>query len=201
MSDPGYELIAAASKLDIPVIPIPGPSAIITALTVSGLPTDRFTCFGFLPHRQSARQNFLKSISGENSTLILLESPHRIQKSLQDILLTLGDRRLAVCREMTKIYEEIFRGTVTQAIAHFQQPRGEFTLVIEGNRENKQLTPAADIEQKLHEAYLAGDRAKEAIARVSQETDLSRKALDQKWLKFPKNQPEIKNTCQNAGRR
>jgi len=186
MSDPGYELIAAASRQAIPVIPIPGPSAVITALVVSGLPTDRFLYIGFLTRKASARQRFLESVSHEYGTMVALESPHRLLAALNDILLTLGDRQIAVCRELTKVHEEVFRGTVNQAIKHFTEPRGEFTLVIEGKRvENKpQLTEA--IEKQLHYMYLSGATAKEAIAKVAGETGLSRKELYRAWLKSGK---------------
>ena len=99
ISDPGYELIVAASQRDIPVVPIPGPSVITTALVISGLPTDRFSYIGFLPNKANSRRRLLKSIADEPSTIVALESPHRLLAALDDILLTLGDRSIAVCRE------------------------------------------------------------------------------------------------------
>ncbi len=98
VSDPGYELILAANQQGIPVIPIPGPSVVVTALVVSGLPTDRFTYIGFLPHKATARQRALESVAGESGTIIAFESPHRVTTTLKDLLLILGDRRMAVCR-------------------------------------------------------------------------------------------------------
>jgi 16S rRNA (cytidine1402-2'-O)-methyltransferase len=132
ISDPGYELIVAAAERGIPVVPVPGPSAVIAALAVSGLPTDRFTFIGFLPGRSAARRRLLASVAGESGTVIALAAPHRLAATLQDILEVFGDRRLAVGRELTKLHEEIYRGTVSGAIAHFVRPRGEFTLVIDG---------------------------------------------------------------------
>ncbi len=183
MSDPGYELVVAASQRDIPVVPIPGASVIVTALAVSGLPTDKFTYLGFLPRNTGGRRHLLESVADEYSTIIVLESPHRLLRALNDILLILGDRRIAVCRELTKIHEEIFRGTVSQTIEHFAEPRGEFTLVIEGKREKDNPSLTEDIEAQLHNMRLSGIRAKEAIGRVAGETGLSKKQLYQAWLR------------------
>jgi len=132
LSDPGYELIIAAIERGISVVPIPGASAVITALVVSGLPTDQFLYLGFLPRRKGQRQRLLSSIVDEPRTIVAFETPHRIRKALSDIEEILGNRRLSVCRELTKVHEEIFRGRVSQAREHFAEPRGEFSLVIEG---------------------------------------------------------------------
>jgi 16S rRNA (cytidine1402-2'-O)-methyltransferase len=132
LSDPGYDLIGAAIERRIPVVPIPGASAIITALVVSGLPTDQFVYVGFLPRRKGQRQRFLGSVSEERRTIVAFETPHRLEEALGDIEETLGNRRLSVCRELTKVHEEIFRGRVSEARGHFIEPRGEFSLVIEG---------------------------------------------------------------------
>jgi 16S rRNA (cytidine1402-2'-O)-methyltransferase len=132
LSDPGYELIVAAIERGIPVVPIPGASAVITALVVSGLPTDQFLYVGFLPRRKGQRQRLLSSIIEEPRTIVAFETPHRLREALSDIEEILGDRRISVCRELTKIHEEIFRGRVSQAKEHFVEPRGEFSLVIEG---------------------------------------------------------------------
>ncbi len=132
LSDPGYELIVAAIERGISVVPIPGASAVITALVVSGLPTDQFLYLGFLPRRKGQRQRLLSSIVDEPRTIVAFETPHRLRKALSDIEEILGNRRLSVCRELTKVHEEIFRGRVSQAREHFVEPRGEFSLVIEG---------------------------------------------------------------------
>jgi 16S rRNA (cytidine1402-2'-O)-methyltransferase len=186
ISDPGYELIVATGRHDIPVVPVPGPSAITTALAVSGLPTDRFIYIGFLPNKAGARRRILESVAEEPGTIIALEAPHRLTAALDDILNTLGDRRIAVCRELTKLHEEVFRGTVGEAIKHFNEPRGEFTLVIEGRgmKDKPQLTDA--VERQLHQMYLTGATAREAIAAVAGETGLKRKELYQTWLKLDK---------------
>jgi 16S rRNA (cytidine1402-2'-O)-methyltransferase len=132
LSDPGYELIVAAIERGISVVPIPGASAVITALVVSGLPTDQFLYVGFLPRRKGQRQRLLSSIIDDPRTIVAFETPHRLREALSDIEEILGDRRISVCRELTKIHEEIFRGRVSQAKEHFVEPRGEFSLVIEG---------------------------------------------------------------------
>jgi len=186
ISDPGYELVGAANQNGIPVIPIPGPSAVITALAVSGLPTDRFLYLGFLPRRASARKQALKSVAQETGTMVILEAPHRLQQALSDLRLVLGDRRLAVCRELTKLHEEVFRGTISQAIDRFTEPRGEFTLVIEGKREEKPQKSKKIIEERLRDMYQNGVKAKEAIASVAGETGLSRRELYRTWLEMNK---------------
>ena len=183
ISDPGYELVVAAQQQSISIVPIPGPSAVITALAISGLPTDRFSYIGFLPHKINERRRLLESIGDESNTIIAMETPHRLLAALNDILLVLGDRRISVCRELTKIYEEIFRGTISQAIAHFTEPRGEFTLVIEGKKKTEKPQLTEDIEKQLHELRQSGITAKEAIARLVGETGLSRKELYQAWLR------------------
>ena len=182
ISDPGYELITACAQGGIPVVPIPGPSVVITALAVSGLDTGKFIYLGFLPHKVSARRQLLQSVADEPATIVVLESPHRLAVALNDTLAILGDRRIAVCRELTKVYEEVFRGRVSQAIDHFTEPRGEFTLVIEGRKEERpQLTEA--IEKQLRYMRCSGVAAKEAVAKIAGETGLSRKELYRAWLR------------------
>jgi len=200
ISDPGYELIVAASQRGIAVVPVPGPSAITTALAISGLPTDRFTYIGFLPRKANARRRLLESTADETGTIIALESPHRLLAAMNDILLTLGDRRIAVCRELTKLYEEVFRGTVSGAIRHFTEPRGEFTLVIEGKGAKGKPQLTEDVEKQLHQMYLSGATAREAIAIVAGETGLSRKELYQAWLRLDKVWDREKDSCQNFER-
>lgn len=185
ISDPGYELVAAAVGQGIPVVPVPGASAVTTALAVSGLPTDRFTFLGFLPNKSSARRRVLETAAAEKGTLIILEAPHRVQDSLQDILDVLGDRRIAACRELTKMHEEIFRGNVSEAIKHFAAPIGEFTLVVEGNKAESPKELTTEISQKLHDLRASGVSAKEAIAAVSAETGLTKRELYKAWLEQP----------------
>ena len=185
ISDPGYELIVAAIEHGIPVVPVPGASAVVTALAVSGLATDRFIFLGFLPVKTVARRRILESVTAEKGTLIILEAPHRVEESLKDILSVLGDRRIAACRELTKIHEEIFRGKVSEALARFSAPKGEFTLVIEGNKaeSSKEMTP--EIELKLHDLRASGVSAKEAIETMMAETGLTKRELYRAWLERP----------------
>ena len=201
LSDPGYELVTAASERGIRVVPIPGPSAVITALVVSGLPTDRFSYLGFLPHKTAARKRLLESAAGEPGSIVVLETPHRLRAALEDIRLVLGDRRIAVCRELTKRFEEVYRGTVSQASEHFRTPRGEFTLVIEGKRAPKQPPMTAEIEEQLHYQDLSGATAKEAIARIAGETGLPRKELYRTWLKLGRVWEINKDSCHSLERR
>jgi len=184
ISDPGYELVVAASQRGIPVIPIPGPSVVITALAVSGLPTDRFSYIGFLPRTANSRRRLLESLADERGTIVALESPHRLLGALNDILLILDDRKVTVCRELTKVYEEVFRGTISQAIEHFAEPRGEFTLVIEGKKERDKPRLTEDIRRELDSMRLSGVAVKEAVARLAGKTGLSKKELYRAWLRL-----------------
>ena len=169
LSDPGYELIEAAIAHGIPVVPVPGPSALITALVVSGLPTDSFLFLGFLPRRQKERRHLLASVARERHTLVAFEAPHRLRASLADLKDVLGDRRIALARELTKVYEEVWRGSVSQALAHFEEnpPRGEFTLVIEGAREERVAWDEGQVMEVLAELLAEGVERKEAVKAVS----------------------------------
>jgi 16S rRNA (cytidine1402-2'-O)-methyltransferase len=186
ISDPGYELIKTAIARNIDVIAIPGPSTVTTSLAVAGLPTDRFLFIGFLPNRAGARRRALEAVANERGTIITLEAPHRIKQALNDILITLGDRRIAVCRELTKLHEEVYRGPVSGAIERFSEPRGEFTLLIEGKETEPKPQVTETVERELHRMYLAGVTVKEAINLMAADTGLSRKELYQTWLRLDK---------------
>jgi len=201
VADPGYELINAACQREIKVVPVPGPSAIITALAVSGLPGDRFTYLGFLPRKTRARQQALEALAREPGTLVILEAPHRLRETLADSLLILGDRELAVCRELTKVHEEIFRGTISQALNHFTGPRGEFTLVIAGMKAKQKPAGTAEVGQRLREMYRSCMTAREAVALLAEETGLSRKELYRTWLKFNETVTTANNSGGNTERR
>lgn len=137
ISDPGYYLIKRAIAEGIRVIPIPGPTALTAALSISGLPTDRFSFIGFLPKKRSARENTLRMLSNLDHTHILYESPHRVLKTLNEIRDIFGERRISVARELTKIHEEVIRGTVSVVIDKLgTHPRGEMVIIIEGKRED-----------------------------------------------------------------
>ncbi|MFZ5800634.1 MAG: 16S rRNA (cytidine(1402)-2'-O)-methyltransferase [Candidatus Omnitrophota bacterium] len=134
ISDPGYHLIRLAIDNAIPITVIPGPTAIITALVLSGLPTNKFVFEGFLSNKSISRKNRLKALSKETRTLIFYESPHRLVALLEDILEVMGDRQIACCRELTKKFEEVRRERVSEAISHFKSigPKGEFIVLVTG---------------------------------------------------------------------
>jgi 16S rRNA (cytidine1402-2'-O)-methyltransferase len=134
VSDPGFRLIQLAIENHLPIVPIPGSSAVITALSVSGLPTDAFLFKGFLPHKSKKRRDLLKELENGRETIIFYESPHRISETLSDILEILGDREIVLTRELTKVYEEIIRGKVSEILNQVgdRALKGEITLVISG---------------------------------------------------------------------
>ena len=168
ISDPGVNLVQAALAAGHRVEPIPGPSALIAALTASGLPTRRFHYLGFLPRQPGQRHRLLREAATIPDTLVAFESPHRIRQTLTDLIEAFGDRQVVVCRELTKLYEELFRGTPTEALDHFARPSGEFTLVIEGAGGAKPKPEALpDIGAQLRELKRRGVRARDAVRRVS----------------------------------
>lgn len=137
ISDPGYSIVQKAVAAGIPVTVIPGATAVTTALVLSGLPAHAFTFRGFAPRKPGKRQNFLSVDARSPHTLIFYESPHRLRSFLQDALAVFGDREAAVCNELTKLYETVHRGRLSQLIAHFAQeePKGEYVVVIAGNKQ------------------------------------------------------------------
>ena len=185
INDPGRELVAAAAERGIRVVALPGASALTTALAISGIAAERgFVHLGFLPRRRADRLRLLREIAAERRPQIAFETPHRLTRALADILDALGDRRIAVCRELTKMHEEIFRGSVSEAIAHFTAPRGEFTLVIEGAT----APPPPDAPAPPDAAHILarlkreGATAKDAIAATSEATGAPRRDLYALWL-------------------
>ena len=134
ISDPGEDLVRQCAGAGIPVAAVPGPSAVVTALAMSGLPTQRFTFEGFLSTYGKSRREHLASLKEEKRTMVLYEAPHKLAETLEDLLETLGDRDVALCREITKLHEEVWRTTLSEALEKYreQRPRGEFVLVIRG---------------------------------------------------------------------
>ncbi|NEQ34125.1 MAG: 16S rRNA (cytidine(1402)-2'-O)-methyltransferase [Leptolyngbya sp. SIO4C5] len=181
ISDPGYELVKACRAANLPVIPIPGVTAAITAIAASGLPTDRFTFEGFLPAKGKARRDRLQAIQSEPCTLIFYEAPHRLEKTLADLADTLGgDRLITTARELTKRYEEFWQGTLTEAIAHYQitSPKGEFTLVVAGApADDLLLTSPAEIRAALAALMKQGLSRSQASRQVAPQTNLSRQQV------------------------
>ncbi|HEY9828377.1 MAG TPA: 16S rRNA (cytidine(1402)-2'-O)-methyltransferase, partial [Stenomitos sp.] len=182
ISDPGYELIQACITAGIAVVPIPGPTAAITALSASGLPTDRFCFEGFLPAKGSDRQHRLSALAQETRTMIFYEAPHRLRHTLEDLSTTLGtERNIAVTRELTKRYETFWRGTLAAAIAHFTEtePRGEFTLVVAGYIPEEVIFSETDVRDALVALLAQGMPRSQASRQVAQALNLPRREVYQ----------------------
>jgi 16S rRNA (cytidine1402-2'-O)-methyltransferase len=179
INDPGYELVRAALASNHDVKPVPGPSAPITALTVSGLPTDSFLFLGYLPHKTSERHRRLEEVESQPYTLVFLESPYRIVEALEDILLILGDRRICVAREMTKLFEEYWRGNVSRAVEHFksQPARGEFTLVVGGKKENGGRWTEEELLKAIQRELKTEKSAKEISVELARQSGWSKKEV------------------------
>ncbi|MFZ2360919.1 MAG: 16S rRNA (cytidine(1402)-2'-O)-methyltransferase [Anaerolineae bacterium] len=169
LSDPGYELVQAVMAAGHAVQAIPGPSAVTSALAASGLPADRFLFVGFLPRKAGERRSFLAELAEEPGAVVAFEAPHRLVDALADVQAVLGDRQIAVARELTKRYEQIWRGTVSGALAYFtaNPPRGEITLVIAGagRRRDDQRWPEAQVRVAI-EMLAAEGVAPSGIARI-----------------------------------
>lgn len=179
LSDPGYELVRVAIASGYPVVPVPGPSAPIAALVVSGLPTDHFVFVGFLPRRTVQRRALLESVRALPWTLVAFEAPHRLVDALADLASILGEERaIAICREMTKQFEETWRGTIGQARARFaaERPRGEFTLVIAGAAPQGRWS-AAEVRAALEERLAQGHSLAQAAQEVATLAGWNRKAV------------------------
>lgn len=198
ISDPGYELIKACIEANIKVVPIPGVTALITALSASGLPTDRFIFEGFLPNSPQERQNRLESLTGESRTLIFYESPHHLRQTLQDLAHSFGAyRQIVVGRELTKLYEEFWRGTIKDAIAYYQtkEPKGEFTLVVAGEVSDAPILSEDTLKEELMAIMLQGISRSQASRQLAQLTKISRRKLYQLALSLPApSQTEVENS-------
>jgi 16S rRNA (cytidine1402-2'-O)-methyltransferase len=182
ISDPGYHLVTAAIEAGHDVAPLPGASAVVLAVAVSGLPSRRFHYLGFLPKQPAARRRALAAAAASGDTLVVYESPHRVRAMLADALAALGDRRIAVCRELTKRYEEIWRGRISEAHGHFTAPRGEFTLVIEGRQPSPQSVAASDdVSSTIARLRRAGATSREAIRTIMRDHGLSRREAYRLW--------------------
>lgn len=180
VSDPGYRLIRAAVEADVKIKVLPGPSAVVTALLLSGLPTDRFCFEGFPPRTQGARSKWFNDLAQEERTIIFFEAPHRIVESLKDAGDAFGlDRIGAVCREMSKHYEEVIRGELSQLIewAESKDILGEITIVISGFDPGTREFDSAQLVQMVLNQESAGEGRKEAIAQVAKETGISKRVV------------------------
>ncbi len=179
VSDPGYRLVAAAASEDLPVTCVPGPSAVTTALAVSGLPSDRFCFEGFLPRKPGERRARLGQLAAERRTAVLFEAPHRLAEALADMVTVLGaDRRAVVCRELTKTHEEVRRGSLGELAAWAAEgARGEITIVLAGAPEPTVELTSDELVRQVGVREQAGLTRKEAIAAVAQETGLPKREV------------------------
>jgi 16S rRNA (cytidine1402-2'-O)-methyltransferase len=180
ISDPGEELVRMCVQSGIPVTVIPGPCALVTALALSGLPAGRFTFEGFLSTSKKSRFTHLNELKSEKRTMIFYEAPHKLLRALYDMLAIFGDRRVSVSRELTKLYEETLRCTLSEAAAHYEKnpPRGEFVLVIEGAPEEGAPEPDIDGAARAARGYIDGGMSlKDAVKAAAEETGVSKNAL------------------------
>ena len=189
LSDPGAVLVRAAADAGVPVVPVPGASAVLAALVASGLPAEPVTFAGFLPAGAGDRRRALAALRGLPHTLVLFEAPHRLRRTLEDLLEALGDRRIAVARELTKVHEEVYRATLSETVRRFsaEPPRGEFTLVIEGavdrgaDAEGAEAARAA-AREILRRAAAGGCSSQESVRRAVEATGLRRNEVYRLWL-------------------
>jgi 16S rRNA (cytidine1402-2'-O)-methyltransferase len=186
ISDPGYFLINLAIDQKIPVIPIPGVTAAIAALSVSGMPTDRFVFEGFLPAKHLARLKRLQEIAGEERTLVFYEAPHKIIRAIEDMLQALGDRQVVITRELTKFHEETIRGTFSDCLKRLHEGtiKGEFTVIVRGATKNPK-TRDIDTAGYLKNLILhRGLSRKEAVSVTAEELGLPKKDVYKESLKI-----------------
>jgi len=184
LNDPGYELVRRAIAAGHVVSPVPGPCAPIAALVASGLPTDSFLYLGYLPRKSQQRKRLLANLTGLPYTLIFLEAPHRLLAALEDLQNGLGDRRVAVGRELTKLHEEIFRGQLSEARHHFTKnpPRGEFTLVLEGGTIHAQRWTEERLVEELERHPDKGEPASQVAAQLAGLSGWSRREIYQRLI-------------------
>ena len=187
VSDPGYRVVRACVDADLPVTCVPGPSAVLMALAVSGLPVDRFCFEGFLPRKDGERRRVLEELAHERRTMVFFEAPHRLATALSAMAEVFGpDRPAAVCRELTKTYEEVRRGGLAElAEWAVEGARGEITVVVSGLPPGVGVMTLEEASARVAELVASGIRRKEAAAQVAAETGLSKKALYDSGLTSP----------------
>ncbi|MGE4353804.1 MAG: 16S rRNA (cytidine(1402)-2'-O)-methyltransferase [Oscillospiraceae bacterium] len=180
ISDPGEDLVKLCAEAGVTVVTIPGPSAVISALAVSGIPTQRFCFEGFLSTSRKSRFEHLEALEDEPRTMIFYEAPHKLLRTLRDMQTYFGDRELSICREITKLYEETLRTTFSEAIAHFEEvpPKGEFVLVIRGAEKIKEAELTREEALTLVDRYrLEGMSLKQACKQASEDSGFSKNEL------------------------
>ncbi|OLP20330.1 16S rRNA (cytidine(1402)-2'-O)-methyltransferase [Leptolyngbya sp. 'hensonii'] len=188
ISDPGYELVRACADANIRVVPIPGPSAVITALSASGLSMERFAFEGFLPAKSQPRRDYLETLKAEVRTLVFYESPHRLRQTLADLATAFGaDREITLARELTKLHEEFQRTTLGAAIDHYirQEPQGEYTLVVAGATLAPPVLSETALRAELQSLLHQGLSRSDASRQLAQQTSLSRRQIYQLALSLP----------------
>ena len=179
ISDPGEALVRRAVEAGVAVEVVPGPSAALSALVVSGLRTDRFCFEGFLPRRGKERAERLGDVARDTRTVVLFEAPHRVQATLADLAGACGpDRKVAVARELTKVHETVWRGSLGEAPAAVGEPRGEYVIVVEGRRGQEEVDVVAEVEARVAD----GESARDAAAAVAEETGAARSRVYRTWL-------------------
>lgn len=186
MSDPGFELIKAASENNIRIIPVPGASALLAALVVSDIPYISVRFVGFLPRNRKSKVEYLENLSTERSTLIFFEAPHRLQRTLDDMLKVLGDRKVNICRELTKLYEEVFRGSISEAKIKFADPRGEFVIIVSGSPEDSPVINIDYVKKRLTELISKGYSGSDAVRLMVKESGLPRNKVYKIYLEISK---------------
>lgn len=190
ISDPGEELVRQCYEAGIEVTSLPGPAACITALTISGMATRRFAFEAFLPSDKKEKQEIFEELKKETRTIILYEAPHRLVRTLSELLENLGDRRISVCRELTKTHETVFRTTVSEALSYYEteEPRGECVLVIEGKnrmeiqQEQERSWEAISIEEHMKRYLDGGTDKKEAMKLVAKDRGMKKRDVYQYLL-------------------
>ena len=184
VSDPGEDLVRLCAEHGIPVTSVPGPCAAICALTLSALPTGRFVFEGFLSTSKNERRERLVQLSSEQRTIIIYEAPHKLRGTLNDLMEHLGDRRIALCRELTKLNEEIMRTTVSKAIEYYNEavPRGEYVLVIEGVCESKARNYPEDISEHVDKLIAEGLSRMDAMKAAARERGISKSAVYREYI-------------------
>ncbi len=187
VNDPGQALVATAVEQGHLVVPIPGPSSIVAALSICGFDADRFTSHGFLPASGSKRRRLLVDIAESSRATVLFETPHRLRSALSDMVTAFGERQIMVCREMTKLHEEIWRGTPDEALGHFENPRGEFAIVVSPPAPEHQSNISSEISDEARDRILAhvnelsdGDHTRRDLAQIiSRSTGIPRRVVYQ----------------------
>ena len=184
ISDPGVDLVDLCAQNGVEVVAVPGCSAVVAALSISGMACGRFTFEGFLPVPKKERRAHLEEVKTEKRTMVFYEAPHKLQRTLQDMLECWGDRKIALCREITKLHEECFRTTLSEAIAHYEEhpPRGEFVLVIEGCAQVEAPVEEADLLAQVQALVDGGMPLMGAVKQVAKANGASKNKLYQEAL-------------------